>query len=365
MENLMQSLNDDCTGLRKSINQNNKQSIIGQFESSENPNFWAMEKWIISEIYDNNGGIYSWQRGDEKGYLYNEITGYGIKLYMYLYDLFKDKKYIQMAQKSVDYINSNIYASSGGISRENVCYVFDTCICLSGILSYCEYNLDKKYIRENMINYVFHNLSNKTPVQFNESNKTVFDFNHWSISYGSHLLKCCIALSQSSKMIKSEKEKNDKLIEKLCLDILPNFHKGHFHINSNSEEVYTHSHCYATEGLIYLNRPEYLHIINESAKWLATVQNSDGSLYNRYFSTKNQEKVADILAQAIRIWLWTDKERFDFNIKKGFGFLRSLQSPRGGIYYKQGSNDVNSWATMFTMNALLWNHYGVDTKWLI
>lgn len=338
-------------------------------EISEIPDFWSMEKWIASEIYDKSGGMYSWQRGNKKGYLYDEITGYGIKLYMYLYDTFKDPKYLQMAQKSADYINSKVLNSCGGIAREGIYYVFDTAICLSGMLSYYDYATDNKYVYENgirnLLNFSYYNLLRKSPIVLNGSLQTDFDFNHWSLSYGSHLLKCCIALSQSSKIFKNKKEKYDKLIDRLCIEVLNNFHEGHFHKNSNSEDVYTHSHCYATEGLIYLNRPEYLDIIKQSAKWLATVQNSDGSLYNNYFSKKSQEKVADITAQTIRIWTWTDKEKFDSNIKKGFSFLKSLQSSEGGIYYKAGSNDINSWATMFTMNASLWYHNGADTKWLV
>jgi hypothetical protein len=346
-----------------------------KFESSETPNFWNMEKWISSEIYDKNGGIYSWQRNDEKGYLYDEITGYGIKLYMYLYDIFEDPKYIKMARQSISYIDSQINGSCGGMSRDGIYYVFDTSICLSGVLSYYDYYIDRKYViddrymrKENikkLLNFSYYSLLKRSPITLNGSMQTNIDFNHWSLSYGSHLLKCCVALSQSSNIFKDEKEKLDKLIDRLCVEILKNFHNGHFHTNCNSKDVYTHSHCYATEGLIYLNRPEYLDIIKRSASWLATVQNLDGSLYNRYFSEKIQEEAADVTAQSIRIWIWTDKEKFSHNIEKGFSFLRSLQSPEGGIYYKPGSKDINSWVTMFTMNAVLWDIHGANTKWLI
>lgn len=344
-------------------------SNIDNMSNESMPNFSQMEKWITEEICDENGGIYSWQRGNEKGYLYNEITGYGIKLYTYLYDKFKDQKYLQMAQKSVDYINSQINGSGGGISRGGIYYAFDASICLSGILSYYDCIENKQSMDEmntkDLLNFIYRSLLDKKPINLNGTSPANLDFNHWSLSYGSHLLKCSIALSQSSNIFKSEKEKFDELIDRLCIDILQNFHNGHFHKNSNSKDIYTHSHCYATEGLIYLNRPEYIDVIQESANWLATVQNQNGSLYNRYFSLNGQDEVADVTSQAVRIWLWTDKEKFSSNIEKGFGFLKSLQSPEGGIYYKPGSKDINSWVTMFTMNALLWHNYGADAKWLI
>jgi hypothetical protein len=350
--------------------------IYEKFKSQEMhiPDFWNMEQWMTSEIRDIHGGIHSWQRGNEKGYLYNEITGYGIKLYTYLYDTFEDPKYLQMAKQSASYIDSQVNGSCGGMSRGGIYYVFDTTICLSGILSYYDYvvnnkrmdngHIDKNGIKK-LLNFSYYNLLKKTPIELNGSSKVGLDLNHWSLSYGSHLLKCCMALSQSSNIFKDEKEKLDDMIDVLCLDVLYNFHDGHFHTNSNSKDVYTHSHCYATEGLIYLNRPEYLCIIEESANWLATVQNPDGSLYNRYFSDKHQEEVADITAQAIRIWIWTNKDKFDCNIRKAFSFLKSLQSPEGGIYYQPGSKDVNSWVTMFTMNAVMWYHNGANTKWLV
>lgn len=333
------------------------------------PNFWQMEKWIVSEIYNKDGGIYSWQRGNEKGYLYNEITGYGIKLFTCLYDKFEDPRHIQMAKKSVDYIGSQVNNSGGGISRGGIYYVFDASICLSGILSYHDFVADNKHVEEKMskdlLNFIYHSLLNKKPINLNGTSQAKLDLNHWSLSYGSHLLKCCIALSQSSSIFEDGREKLDGLVDRLCLDILHNFHNGHFHKNANSKDVYTHSHCYATEGLIYLNRPEHLETIKESANWLASVQNPDGSLYNRYFSPNIQEEVADVTSQAIRIWTWTDKEKFNNNIEKAFSFLKSLQSPEGGIYYKPGSKDINSWVTMFTMNAVLWYNNGANTKWLI
>jgi hypothetical protein len=330
------------------------------------PNFWQMEKWITSKIYDPNGGIYSWQRGDKKGYLYNEITGYGIKLYTCLYDIFKEPRYIQMAKKSVNYIGSQINKSGGGISRGGIYYVFDASMCLSGILSYYDNvnNYVEKKMAKDLLNFIYNGLLNKRPINLNGASQDNLDMNHWSLSYGSHLLKCCIALSQSSNIFENEREKLDILVDRICLDILHNFHNGHFHKNSSSKDVYTHSHCYATEGLIYLGRQEYLKIIQESASWLASVQNPNGSLYNRYFSSNSQEEVADATSQAIRIWLWTDKDFFSANIEKGFNFLRSLQSPEGGIYYKSGSKDINSWVTMFTMNAVLWSN-NVNPKWLI
>ncbi len=360
----------------------NEKCMYEKFDSLDVPNLWDMERWISSEVYDKTGGIYSWQRDNEKGYLYSEITGYGIKLYMYLYDIFKDPRYLQLAKQSTSYINSQINGSCGGMSRGGIYYVFDTAICLSGTLSYYDYvtsnknmgNLSNKNMNDEpidkngikkLLNFSYYHLLKKTPIELNGSSASGLDLNHWSLSYGSHLLKCCIALSQSSNIFKSEKERLDNMIDELCIDILYNFHDGHFCTNRNSKDVYTHSHCYATEGLIYLNRPEYLDIIEESANWLAKVQNVNGGLYNRYFSDKRQEEVADITAQAIRIWTWTDKDKFDCNIRKAFRFLKSLQSPKGGIYYGPGSKDINSWVTMFTMNAVMWYDNGVDTKWLI
>lgn len=328
---------------------------LEELEELEIPDFWNMENWLVNKIYDKSGGFYSWQRENDKGYLYSEITGYGIKLYMYLYSLFKDPKYLLMAKKSVDYLNSKMY--NGGISRSEICYVFDTSICLSGILSY-----DAKSIDKNMIKFVYHNLLMREPIRFNGTIPVV-DLNHWSLSYGSHLLKCNIILKDLLGYTKDPKF--GQLIDRICADNLKNFDNGHFHINSKSTDVYVHSHCYATEGLIYINRPEYSDIIKQSARWLADSQNSDGSLYNWYNSSRKQEKRTDITAQAIRIWLWADKEKFDSNIKKGFKFLKSLQSPEGGLYYSTVSSDINSWATIFAMNAVLWHDNGVDIKWLI
>ena len=145
---------------------------------------------------------------------------------------------------------------------------------------------------------------------------------------------------------------------------------GEFLISSKSEQVYTHANNYALEGLLkaseFFNDTSLLKNAVHGAKRLSKMQNDDGSVWNYYNSERNKIKVSDATAQALRIWLILNEKGVPFfstNVDKGFEFLGKLQClsenvhASGGIYYGQQMSNkimhVNSWATIFTIQALM------------
>ena len=193
------------------------------------------------------------------------------------------------------------------------------------------------------------------------------DDTRWSLSYGSLLIKCVIGLYEYYEFNNAKQYK--RMAESLARELIGlTFKEDHFTINGKKGWVYTHPHCYATEGLIFLHKKgyeEFQEKIEKSAEWLAKNQNKDGSLFNWYYHDVVPEKQGDATAQAARIWLLVDRERFRRNIEESLKFLRTLQSEEGGLFYNTGSQDRNAWVSMFASQAFYWYENEPQEAWII
>jgi hypothetical protein len=161
---------------------------------------------------------------------------------------------------------------------------------------------------------------------------------------------------------------------------------GFFWANPRKKYVFTHAHCYATEGYLYAyylsKKPKYLNTAKKAAEALIRLQNDDGSLYRIYkcklsFKRWINEKLypwktVDATAQAVRIWslLYSlDKEeKFLKPAKKGIDFIIKMQrldvkdhNMIGGLFYqccntfgeKRISKIMFTWCTQFSLSAFM------------
>jgi hypothetical protein len=333
-----------------------------------------MVNWLSnSEICSEDGAVYSWTSSDKPGYIYFEIIGYYVKTFSYLYLLYNEPKYLAKAITSADYLSKNLN-KDGSVGREKFKYVFDTAICFSGLIALSkvsELSDSHKNAMKKMIEFVYNSLQKKELV-YNEQGLAVFDKTRWSLSYGSLLIKNTMALIEAAEYFNDEKYK--VLAESLTNEIMGAFKENHFTINKEQDYVYTHPHCYATEGLIFLTSKgysQYNEPIQLSAEWLAKQQNKDGSLYNWHFKENVElEKQGDATSQAIRIWLFADSEKYKENIVLGTSFLRKLQHQSEGLVYNmklsgETSSDVNSWVTMFALQSVLWQYEKPNPGWIV
>jgi hypothetical protein len=333
-----------------------------------------MISWLKdSNICSSQGAVYSWLNPEKEGYIYPEIIGYYIKLFSYLYLKNGDDEFLIRAKKSADYLSQNL-DDNGSVGREGHQYVFDTAIGVSGLISLSKVTiltLEQTNALHQMSEFIYNTLSQENVVL--KEGKAIIDNDRWSLSYGSLLIKNAMALHEASDFFKNEKYKelSDEMVSKI---INNSFQEGYFTINSKRNEVYTHPHCYATEGIIFLisrGYTQYLPLLTKSATWLAQHQNEDGSMKNWFFKHNvDIEKQGDASSQAIRIWLFADKDRFSGNIKRATTFLQSLQTEDGGIAYNvnsqnEKSQDINSWVTMFSLQAALWQIHEPDAEWIV
>jgi hypothetical protein len=143
------------------------------------------------------------------------------------------------------------------------------------------------------------------------------------------------------------------------------YRDGLFHLDDERNSVYVHAHCYALEGLLALQEPAFRPLLEESADRLARMQSPKGGMPKHRPSEDRPELASDATAQAIRIWQCLDPARYETGISRGFDFLESMADPEGGIRYSSRSSHLNSWTTIFTIQALLWEKEKGEAAWLI
>ena len=329
--------------------------------------------WLTcSKIVNENGGVYSWINCNKPGYVYHEIIGYYIKLLSYLYYKTSDKIYLDKASKSVNYLYDNL-GENNSMGRGEYQYVFDTAICVSGIINFSNYNRlnnNQEIVLYRLVNFIYSSLKKKEVAYKN--NRSIIKSNRWSFSYGPFLIKNAIALYEASDYF--DEEKYRELSDSMITDIVKKtFREVYFSINQNHHYVYTHNHCYAVEGLLLLQSKgdkRFIEHVRKSADWLADNQNNDGSMYNWYLNEEvSLDKQGDATSQAVRIWQCFDKVGYSSNIKKGINFLKSLFY-NGGMRYNitesgEKSDDINAWVTIFSVQAFLWDKNKPDLDWII
>jgi len=158
----------------------------------------------------------------------------------------------------------------------------------------------------------------------------------------------------------------------------------------------SHTHCYATEGLLYagliLGEERYLMAGVRAAEWLRFAQRRDGALHRDYrLDTDRMPKAAPRsplhvgpIAQAARIWWVTAQVAPDRPwaeaATRALGFLARVQAPDTDAWgcgaFPQSARPIgpwlrkypvySPWEAMFACEAArLWTTGGDDPEWSI
>lgn len=169
----------------------------------------------------------------------------------------------------------------------------------------------------------------------------------WSTVLGPHLLKLAVAAhavgpSRGTSLLHALRSLRPTLAEGGRIPTPPH------------GTTYVHAHAYATEGLLVLG---HLDDARRAASWLAEIQTADGGLPREHDGARGiGPQHADATAQAVRLWCCIDRTRFASAIDRGLAFLDRLAAASGGIRYSDTSDDVNTWATAFAVQALDFAH---------
>jgi hypothetical protein len=383
---------------------------------------WLCESDIINKdpLHDSFGGInngYLW-RDKKYQYVYNEITGYAINTFIAMHRWLGKQEYLQYAKDAAGYLinmqakGSNAIESGGighslalpNLSRVNKYYSFDNAVILHGMTSLYRITKDEKYHRACLQIGEFLLKMQKPDGSF----YSYYDADGEVIAHEAHEfffdngclhVKNAIGLMHLGLLSKVERYAHAGA--KVCdwgKSLLAK--DGLFWANTRKKYVFTHAHCYATEGYLYAyfltGKPEYLEIAQKAGNALLDRQNQDGSLYRIYKNKllmKNQYddrfrmsfkrwrnekklpwKTIDATSQAARIWglLYSVNHNPQFlkAAEKAIGFLLKNQvletddqNMFGGLFY-QLRDDANgtgpkvnggmyTWCTQFSLSAFM------------
>ena len=179
------------------------------------------------------------------------------------------------------------------------------------------------------------------------------DVDRWSTRWTGHMLKVIAPLRRYAEAT------GDARAEAAARRLLGDLH-GRAVEPFDGGDFYTHAFCYAVEGLLVAHAwglGDFARDLASHAAALASLQRDDGTL--PAFRSGGPSR-ADATAQAVRLWCAVDRERHGEAIAKALGALASLDAGEGGLRYEPGSGDVNTWATLFALQAEAWAAGAVD-----
>jgi uncharacterized protein YfaS (alpha-2-macroglobulin family) len=158
----------------------------------------------------------------------------------------------------------------------------------------------------------------------------------------------------------------DALVEQLLESLLPLWRGGRFVIYARSDESYLHAACYALEGLLALPEVEGTsEHLQAGAEWLASLQRSDGAMPAWHDGVRARGPwPTDVVAQSVRLWAAVDADGFAPEIARGLDRLAAMQTAGGGLRYFEGTDDINTWVTIFAVQAVTWARQGAAPKTL-
>ena len=351
---------------------------------------WLLNSGIfVSDSSDPNfGGVHSFydEKNKEFAFLYPEITGYYASMMRFLYEHEKNEKYVNFAKASCNWL-INLYEKYGGIIQgvspqgipKKYVYSFDTAICSKGLLDCYLISKDNKFLKyaQKLNNWILSDTIENDgivkPVKNLETDKFEIDKKVWYKKSGCLHIKLVIPLLQLYKITNDENSLN--AAKKIANSIIY-FQQfdGSILLHKNSKVINLHTLLYALEGLIHAYNvtkdKNYLNSCKKAVNWCEKQIQSDGSI-DLWFNSRYHSKSSYPIAQLIRIKILLAKleqKNLDQTISKLQSFLLSLQaqntdkSINGGFYEEFGKSifgwkktlKVNSWASMFSMQALFW-----------
>ncbi|MBI4708377.1 MAG: hypothetical protein HY761_10725 [Candidatus Omnitrophica bacterium] len=346
----------------------------------------AAGKWMLnSGIQSKQGGVHSWfdLNSKEHAYIYSEITGYAITTFLFLHKIYKRDVYLVSARSAAEWLIKNAIAPCGGVktrlfnndnladknysfSGENI-FSFDTGMALYGMVSLYQESAELKFLdaAKKMANFLVDRMQNKdgsfAPVYNAKDNLVVQSFDKWSNQPGAFLTKACMGLIELFRLTKEIKFKKSALAQaEFGLSLQDN--SGRFITNQADNTTHLHPHSYSGEGFLYLGallkNDKFIDAARKSVEWSFENLNENGinEVFNPSTRSFNDFQRTDILAQVLRLGLIfslsknkTDSLR-DYLLQ--FQYCWDNLKQAGGFLYSRKDPHINSWCTMFSLQAL-------------
>ncbi len=325
------------------------------------PALEPMLAWLRGAAVTDTGDVRSWVNPAHPGYPYPEAAG----LLLTLLASVEDRP--SPARESIAARLADALSPAGAVGRDGVDYAFDSAMALHGLLAHARAGgRPHAAACDRLYDFIADCVERRAATGPGAPASS-----RWSTSWGCHLLKLVIALRAHGG--RGRARGPEALVGALRSTLTPLERDGRFAIHSGDERSYVHATCYALEGLLALTRgasssePDAAlrAPLRAGVDWLASIQAPDGSLP----AWHNGQEVwgpapTDIVAQSVRLWAAVDRERYAAPIARGLARLAALQTPAGGLRYLPDSQDINTWCTIFAVQATLWSRPGAALELL-
>ncbi len=342
-------------------------------------------QWLsISGIQSELGGFYAWYNLKEKtySYIYSEITGYAITTLLFLYNISKDNVLILNAEKAANWIIESSMHSCGGVRTRlyrndesedklysfsgDKIFSFDTGMVLYGMINLYKLTGNRRYLKASKMlgDFLIDRMQNK-----NGSLGAIYDYksgeiinspDKWSMQAGAFHAKVSLGLVDLFEVTQNGKYQDAAI--KLCEYVISTQEKsGRFITDNVFQTTNIHPHCYSAEGLLYTGASFGISSFLESAErataWTFKNVSAKGinELYNQSTGKINEFQRCDIVAQVLRLGIiFSLNHKIDTlkSILLEYQYLGEEREQRGGFLFAKTGYDVNSWCTMFAIQAL-------------
>jgi hypothetical protein len=297
-----------------------------------------------------DGSILSWSHPSNTGYPYPEAAGLFLSTEC-ASDV--DARSKAVADRVAGWLCASI-GTDGGVGRDTITYLFDSAVALAGLLRYRAAGgcVGGDAVIHSLRDFICDQIAAGTAVRPLDAAAD----GRWSTQFGAHLVKVLHSLHLYAGTFGNAV--HDDLVAALVN------RSGH-----QPSPVYVHPFCYEQEGHVVVAQHGLTSLfepVDGALAWLTELQQPDGGLLA--FANGMEgfgEPRSDATAQAVRLWLLRDRTRYRDAIARALAFLAACQTPQGGIQYSPGRDDVCSWSTMFTLQAVDWHVNGANLDALL
>jgi len=303
-----------------------------------------------SAVLAADGAVLSWYNEDHPGYPYPEAAGLWLAAYPWFVSWTEPDELSglhERADRVAGWLCHQL-SPQGGVGRDGHVYVFDTAVVLAGLIRFVQMRQPVDPIRSQVEDAIFTahgfvqtSLEERVAIIPHTSSE------RWSQRFEAHLLKCTLSLDLYAHHAVTRVQYPDSLTD-LANGISPTI--------TESDPVYVHALCYALEGLLVRNicrndAPDSR--VFSLLEQLVDIQEPSGGVAAFIHEGRGLGPCrSDASAQLVRLWCLVDPERYRDPIRAALRFLHDMQAPGGGIRYEPGSNDINTWSTLFTIQAI-------------
>jgi len=323
-------------------------------------------QWLLEgPIRSADGMLAAWVDPSGPSHLYEESTGYLILLLCRLYKLTDGPRFKEEALRSVRALTQKIDGRNG-CGREQSIYLFDTAVCARSLAVFFAAFPDLQAAQDlEPTRLLLQRLAQTARRMFLEHiacepPTTAAGSQRWSEIFGPHLIKAAHHLLPWMTKAGDQAARRETVNQLIA----EHYRDGLFYQVSLSDPVYMHAHCYAVEGLLAMpDAPA--RVIDETARRMAQLQSPEGGLPKWWPQHAGADPAADATAQTVRIWQCVDPTGYAPNIEAGLSYLKQMSDRQGGVLYSPRSGHLNSWTTIFFLQALLWAAWGAEAGSII